>query len=168
MTLSHPALVHIPLGLSVGLPLLAAALLALTWTGRLSHRAWLLAAMLQVLVVGAGKLAEEYGEEDEERAELVAPESAIHEHEEAAERFMVAAGLTLVLLGLAGGLPAGNLAKGASVLATLGTLATAGAGYSAGSAGGELVHRWGAIAGDVKAPPAGGAAAGRQEEHDDD
>ncbi|HMV67970.1 MAG TPA: hypothetical protein PKA64_14080, partial [Myxococcota bacterium] len=138
MTLSHPALVHVPLGLSVGLPLLAVALLALTWTGRLPHRAWLLAAGLQLVVTGAGKVAEELGERDEEHAERMAPESAIHEHEELAEQFLASSAIPLVLLGLAGGLPAGQLARGAAVLGTLGTLVTAGAGYRVGHAGGEL------------------------------
>lgn len=166
MQLSHPALVHIPLGLSIGLPLLAAVLLALTWTGRLSHRTWLLAAMLQVLVVGAGKVAEEYGEQDEERAERVAPESLLHEHEEAAEGFMASAFFTLLLLGLAGSVPAGNVARGFGVAATLGTLVTAGMGVQTGKLGGELVHQWGAKAGEL--PLNAAAPASRTQQHDDD
>lgn len=37
----HPALVHVPLGLAVLLPLLTAGVAWAVWTGRLPIRAWL-------------------------------------------------------------------------------------------------------------------------------
>ena len=70
--------------------------------------------------------------------EAVVPEAAIHDHEEAAERFLVLAGVvTLVsLVGLGGG----TVGTAGRLIATVGTVVVLAAGVQVGEAGGELVY----------------------------
>lgn len=78
----HPDIVHIPIGMSVLLPLV---IIAFLWAERkdvVSPRAWLFVVGLQVLIAGSSFLAAQAGEQDEEVVEHVVPESAIEAHEE--------------------------------------------------------------------------------------
>jgi DNA polymerase-3 subunit gamma/tau len=93
----HPALVHLPLGLSMGVPLLIVALLL--------GRRWLSPAMvglvagLQALLFVGALVAQQAGQADEERVEGAGvSEIALEAHEEAAEAFIVLAGVTLLAL----------------------------------------------------------------------
>lgn len=76
----HPALVHFPIVLAVLAPLLAAGFLWAIHTSRLPARAWLAVVVLQAVIVGAGWLTAETGEEQEERVERVVRETTIEEH----------------------------------------------------------------------------------------
>lgn len=136
----HPAIVHIPLGLAMLMPVAAASFAWAIWTGRLGLRAWLGVVALQGLLVGSALVAINTGSSDEERVEQVVPEQALHQHEEFAEQFAWASGgamvlSALVLLGrrrsIAGALTA------ASVVATV---AVAGLALRVGHAGGRLVY----------------------------
>ena len=139
----HPAIVHLPLGLALVMPLIAAAFAWARWKGRAGRLGWSLAVLLQALVLVGGKVAEETGEDDEHRVEEVTGHAPVHEHEEAAERFVLAAAITtgvfVVTLALGGA-----AAHWLSLLAVLATLAVAGLGLQAGKLGGELVYHHGA------------------------
>ena len=101
----HPAVVHLPIALAALAPLaalLAAVAIRLDW---LPARAWLAVVLLQALLAGSAWLAIETGEDQEEKVEEVVGERHIHDHEEAAERFLavaIAAGL-VSSAGLLGG-----------------------------------------------------------------
>jgi len=53
----HPAIVHLPLGLAVLMPFIAAGFAWAVWTGRVRPRAWAAVVLLQAVLVGAGVVA---------------------------------------------------------------------------------------------------------------
>lgn len=168
--LFHPRVVHVPIALSVLMPLVAGGLGLAWWRGWLPARSWIVAVALQAVLLGSGVLAIRTGQAEEDRVERVVPESAIEEHEEAAEVFLWSAGgvLGVMALALAGARRRAGLPIAAA--ATLGTLVVLGLGYRTGKAGGELVYRHGAArayaAADVSPATEGaghGGARGRDE-----
>jgi hypothetical protein len=112
-------------------------------------------------------IAVETGEREEDTVEAVVAESAIHEHEEAAERFLALSGVLLVLTaaGLLRGLP-GRVARPAALA---GALALVGFGAQVGHTGGNLVYRDGAASAytDGPRPRPMATEAGRIEIDDD-
>jgi uncharacterized membrane protein len=168
-TLSHPAIVHVPLGLAIVMPLLAAVLAVAIWRGRLPRSAFAVVAGLQLLLVSAGLVALRLGHADAEGAERVAPEQVVDAHEEAAEAFeWVAIGVLVAAVVALAAPPRRFPALGA--LVTAGAVATAALGVNAGAKGGELVFRHGAGVERAALPaPAGEAgtvppAAGRDDD----
>lgn len=135
----HPMVVHFPIVLSVLLPLFAIGAL---WLARrrssTGARLWMIPAALAVAVAGSAFVATRTGEAEEDRVENVVAENALHQHEEAAETFLVIAGVVAVvaLFGFLGG----TIGTAARLLATAGSLAILLAGYRVGKAGGELVY----------------------------
>ncbi len=140
----HPAIVHLPLGLAMLMPLFAAGFAWALWTGRVRPGAWVAVVALQALLLGFGFLAINTGGAEEDRVEAVVPEAAIHQHEELAEQFVWAIGATLVLaaLVLVFRRPVASRALAAAVVAA--TLGVAGLGLRVGHAGGQLVYVHGA------------------------
>jgi len=164
----HPAVVHLPMALAVLLPLSALVALWAIRRGARPLRAWAAPVALAALLSGSSWLAMETGEAEEDRVEAVVPEAAIHTHEEAAERFLLLAGVvTLVSLT---GLAEGTVGSAGRVLGTVGTVLVLVAGVQVGKAGGELVytHHAGAA---YSASPASGIPAeeevGGRPERDD-
>lgn len=150
----HPAVVHLPIALAVLIPGFAVLGLVAIHKGVVPARSWALIVLLQILLVGSGWLALETGEHEEERVERVVAERFIEAHHEAAERFLVIAGLGLLACG-AGLLPGrrGGWGRMAGTLVTFGVLA---AGISAGHLGGELVYTHGAAGAYLDGPGAAG------------
>jgi uncharacterized membrane protein len=138
----HPAVVHLPIALAVLMPLLAAAAAFAIARGLLPARAWLVVAVLQLLLVGSAWTAVETGENEEERVERIVAEQHIEAHEEAADRFLIVAGVAALLL--AAGLLPDRLGRAGRVIGTLASLAVLAAAVSVGHSGGELVYRHGA------------------------
>lgn len=150
----HPLVVHMPIALTLLVPLFAVGALWAIRRGARPQRAWGLAtAMLGALLV-SGWVALQTGEREEDKVERVVSENAIHSHEEAAEAFLLATGAVLVLAaaGFLRGRP-GSVMRG---VATVGTLALVGAGWKVGHSGGQLVYSEGA--GMAYAGPSAGAA----------
>lgn len=134
----HPAIVHIPLGVALFLPIASLLLFLFYRQGGVGAR-WML-FLGQAVVFGGALLAMETGEQDEERAESLVNEAVIEAHEELAEGFV---GLSGGLLGLSllGAALYGR--RGGLILAGLGFLASAaqlGQGMRVGHAGGEIVY----------------------------
>ena len=136
----HPAIVHLPLGLAFVMPLLAVGFAWALWKGRAWPRAWVSIVALQAVLLGAGVFAMRTGEQEEERVERVVPDAALEQHEEYAEQFVWAIGVTLVLatLVLASRKPA--IAHALTLATVAGTLVVAGAAIRVGHAGGRLVY----------------------------
>jgi len=154
----HPALVHLPLGLAVLAPLLVAGLGWAVWTERLPRAAWLVVVLMTVAMAGGGYAAMLTGQDEEEVVEDVVPEAAIHEHEERAEMFVWAAGVTAVLALLGAALKPRGARRAAIAATFVGTLAVAGLGWATGEAGGELVYVHGAASAHTSPGQAGEAA----------
>ncbi len=106
--LLHPALVHLPLGLALAMPLFLLVLVVLDAKGKLTRQAWVLAMVLQLLITVGAFSAMKTGEAEEEHVERGIPEAALHEHEEAAEVFTWAS-VALLALSI---LPVLNLGAG--------------------------------------------------------
>lgn len=158
--LSHPAIVHVPLGLAVVMPILAAALTLAIWRGRLPPSAFAVVTGLQLVVVWAGLVAIRLGHADAARAERVMSEQVIDPHEEAAETFEWAAVGVLVAAAVALVVPARRVPT-LGALVTAGALAAAALGVNAGEKGGELVFRHGAGVQRTAPPGPAGATAAR-------
>jgi uncharacterized membrane protein len=167
----HPAVVHVPLGLALVMPLLLAALVWAIASGRLPARAWLVGLLLQGVVLGAAVVALRTGEQDEERVEGRASEAQIEAHEHAAQAFTFAAGGTFLAAAL--GLALRNRSR-PFLAAGFGTVvlsvAMLGFGIQAGHRGGQLVHGGGGLSAPGQGEPAGGEeqAVGRDARDTDD
>ena len=61
----HPAIVHLPLGLAILMPLVATGFAWALWTGRIRPRAWLAVVAFQALLFGSGIVATRTGEAEE-------------------------------------------------------------------------------------------------------
>ncbi len=92
----HPALVHLPLGLAFVLPVLSLGFSWALWKGHVRPRAWLAIVLLQGVLLGGGLLAMKTGQGEEKRVESIVPEPALERHEELAEQFLWATGITLL------------------------------------------------------------------------
>jgi uncharacterized membrane protein len=140
----HPAVVHLPIALAVVIPLLAVGGVVAIQSGFLPARAWIVAALLQVLLAASAWVAIETGEQTEERVERVLDEKHIDEHAEAAEWFACAATATALIF--AAGLASDRIARPARIAAALASLFVLATAVRTGHLGGELVYRHGAAA----------------------
>lgn len=140
----HPALVHLPLGVAIVAPILALAALIMWRSGRLARPVWWLVVGLQVLAPAGAYAALLTGEEEEERVEDFVDGAAIHEHEEAAEAFLISSAVVLALMVAAGLWKDERLARGIAGAAIVGGLVSAGLAMNAGHLGGKLVFVHGA------------------------
>ena len=140
----HPAIVHLPLGLAVLLPLLAGGFAWAAWTGRVGVNAWLAVIALQAVLVGSGYVAMRAGHAEEARVEKVVDESMIHEHEEMGEQFVWAAGATLALAVLVFVVRIPSATRPLMACMVLAAIVVAALAVRAGQAGGELVYVHGA------------------------
>lgn len=140
----HPLIVHMPIALTVLVPLFAIGALWAIRRGARVRLAWGIATGMLALLLTSGWVALQTGQGEEEKVERFVSEQGLEQHEEAAEGFLVATGIVLLLA--SGGFlrgRAGTLARG---VATVGTFALVGAGYNVGHTGGALVYREGAAA----------------------
>ena len=153
----HPALVHLPLGLALATPLLAAGIALAAWRGLLPRRAWIAVVALQALLVAGGVAALVTGEEDGERVEKLVGEDPVEAHEERAEAFVWAAGAVLAAAAAALVVPA-RAAGALAALSLAGMVAVAGLAIRTGQAGGELVYRHGAARAFAPGVAGGGPA----------
>jgi hypothetical protein len=134
--------VHLPIALTLLVPVFAFGTLVAIRRGARPLRAWgITTALLATLSLSAW-VSLETGGDQAERVEEVVPENAIHSHEEGAEAFLT---LSVVVLAVAGaGLVQGRIGSAARIAAAVGTLALVVSGYTVGHSGGALVYEFGA------------------------
>lgn len=153
----HPAVVHFPIVLVVLLPL--AALWAV-W--RLRHappgrRSWFLPMGVAIALALSAWAAVETGEAQEDRVERAVAERPFDAHEDAAERFLLFAGLTMLVMGL--GLAPGRVGRAGRALGLMAAVGLLVAGVRVGHTGGMLAYQHGAAAAwTASAAPDGSAA----------
>lgn len=147
----HPLVVHLPIALTVLVPLFAIGALVAIRRGAKVRSAWGLSFGLLAMLLGSAWMALQTGEREEDAVERVVSERAIHTHEEAAELFLVATGVVVAIAaaGFLGG-TTGRVARGA---AAVGTIALVGAGWNVGHSGGRLVYAEGAAQAYVNPAP---------------
>lgn len=152
----HPAIVHLPIALTLLVPVFAIGALVAVQRGGKVLRNWGIAAGLLAALSLSAFVSLETGEDQEEKVEAVVPEQAFETHEEAAQAFFV---MSLAVLGIAGvGLLNGRIGTVGRVVATAGTLALVVAGYNVGHSGGKLVYQYGAASAYTTATGTAGAA----------
>lgn len=162
----HPKLVHLPIALAMLMPLISGGIVVAWWRGWLSRRTWVIAVMLQAILLGSGLIAMRTGEADEERTEAIVPEAALEAHEAAATAFVAGTAIVLALAAAGVALRTERTARAAAAAATLGALVVVLLGYRVGEAGGRLVYQHGAAA--AYATPAGAPGSPPGPRHDDD
>jgi uncharacterized membrane protein len=136
----HPAVVHVPLGLAFVMPFLAAGFAWALWSGRVRVRAWVVILGLQAALFGAGLVAMNTGEREEDRVERVVPHAALERHEEYAEQFVWATGLTLMTAALVLVARRRAVAHALALATVAGSVVVGAAAIRVGHAGGELVY----------------------------
>jgi uncharacterized membrane protein len=149
----HPAVAHFPMALAPLMPVLALLAILAIQRDWLPVRAWAAIVLLQALLVGFAWFSIETGEEQEDRVEKVVERDVIHEHEEAAEAFIIAAAIALVAMG-AGLLPERNGRLG-RIAGTVLAVVVFALGANTGRLGGALVYEHGAASaytGDAERP----------------
>jgi uncharacterized membrane protein len=154
----HPLVVHIPIALSVLLPPLALAVLMAWKLEYMNPRTWHLVVALQAVLLIGGLAASRTGEADEEMVEEIVAHEDIEEHEERAEAFLIASGVTLVVALASSLLLRRRQAWAIAVVATVLMAGVMVLGVRTGHAGGQLVYVHGAASahiegGDPKARP---------------
>lgn len=138
----HPLIVHMPMALTILIPLFAlGALVAIRRKARVPVAWGLTIGMLALLLV-SGWVALQTGEGEEDKVERFVNENAVEEHEEAGKQFVYAAGAVLLLSGV--GLIRGPTGAAARVVVALATIGLVGLGYNVGHSGGGLVYGGGA------------------------
>ena len=162
----HPVIVHFPIVLVAFLPVVAVIALVLIQRGARARGTWAGVVALAAVLSLSAWVSVETGEEQEEAVERVVPEDAIHEHEEAAEAFLLLTlgGLLVLGVGLAPG-RVGRVGRFAGAVVTLGLLA---AGVNVGHTGGELVYTHGAAQAYVTSGRADRDGARRDDDERDD
>ena len=136
----HPAIVHLPLGIAALVPLFAIGIGLAIWKAILPRKTWTIVVVLQALLFSTALVALRTGEGEEERVEHRISARAIKAHEELAEQFVWAAGLTLAVSAAGLVLPVATAPTAFIAATVLATVATAGMGFRVGHAGGELVY----------------------------
>jgi hypothetical protein len=164
--------VHLPLGLAFVMPALALGFAWAVWKGQVRPRAWVALVALQALLLGAGVVAMNTGEREEDRVEAVVPSAALERHEEAATQFLWATGATLMLAALVLVFRRPPAARALAAVTVFGTVLVAVAAIRVGHAGGTLVYEHNAGAAYASAPAGVAAerdaAPPRRERTDDD
>jgi uncharacterized membrane protein len=138
----HPVIVHFPVVFVVLLPMFALVSLWAIRRGSRPSRAWLASVAMAAALAGSAWLALETGEAQEDRVEAVVSERALHDHEEAAERFLALSAVLLLVTGA--GLIPGRVGGVSRIAATVGALGLVVAGVQVGASGGDLVYEHGA------------------------
>lgn len=152
--LFHPKVVHLPIALATLMPLLATGVALAWWRGWFDRRVWVIVLLLQAALVGSGLVAMKTGEEQEERVEQIVAEEHIEAHEEAAEIFVWASAITLVVMVLPLVLREGQLRQASIVASCIAAALVLAFGFRAGEAGGRLVYQYGAAQAYVDAAAA--------------
>jgi uncharacterized membrane protein len=141
----HPAVVHIPVGLAMLMPAVFIGLYAFIQKEKLPAASFLIAVLLQTVLVVSAIASLRTGEAEEDRIEeagIPVPHEAIEEHENLAKMMTGAAIATLLLSGasLKESRFSGGLQLGAITL----SFAVTGLAITAGHHGGKLVYVYGA------------------------
>lgn len=147
----HALIVHMPIALTVLVPLFVLLAFGLGRRTLPAHKVWSLPVGMLALLLVSAVVAEKTGEREEDRVEKVVAREAIHEHEEAAELFVaITAGTLLVSVG---GLLSNRAGAALRLAGAAGSLLILAAEWKVGHSGGSLVYEHNAGAAYAPAPP---------------
>lgn len=140
----HPKIVHIPIALSLLLPLLASGVLLAWFRGALPKRAWWVVVGVQALLVLACFAAMSTGDSDSVIASRVVARGLIHAHEDAANFFLGATILTMVSAMAAALVRVERQSRALGIATVIVSLIAASLAFRVGHLGGDLVYQHGA------------------------
>ena len=138
----HPLVVHFPIVLAMLLPISMAVALWRIRKGTTPRRVWSVPVAFAAALALSAWVATQTGESQEDRVERVVARGVLHDHEEAAERFLVLSGVLMLVT--AAGFVRGNIGRAARLVSAAGALGLVVAGVQVGHSGGTLVYREGA------------------------
>ena len=141
---AHPQFVHLPLALSVLLPLLGGMLTLAWWRGWLVRRVWLIVTLLHATLTISAFAAMQTGETDERVVQKVVNQDLIRDHEEAAELFLWSTVVSLFLALIAMVAEEERIALRYAVYTVLVSSGSLYLAIDAGNQGGSLVYKYGA------------------------
>lgn len=162
----HPAIVHLPIALTLLLPLVIGGVYLLARRGLPIRTAWVGVVIGAALLGGSAWLAVETGEQQEDRVERVVSEGVLETHEGRASLFLGLAAGTLVLSLV--GLAKDRAGRYGRIAATVASLVLLPAGWLVGHSGGELVYRHGAAQAYIGNQPVTDPGNGRHNDDDED
>ena len=139
----HPIVVHFPIAIAFILPILALLFAFFIKTQKMKSSMWLIIVGLHLFTVGAGYLALETGENEEDTVAKIVDKDLIGEHEKYAEIFVgvtvVATAISIVAFFLQT-----NIQFYAQLANVIILVIAAFFAYETGEHGGELVYKHGA------------------------
>lgn len=145
----HPSIVHFPIALTFILPVLILIFAFMIKSKKMTHQTWLIIIGLQLATTITGYISLDSGENEEERVEKVLEKKLIQEHEEAAEIFVGATVIALVL-SVAAYFLRTEIQFFVQLAICLVSLVSCFLAYTTGKLGGELVYRHGAAGAYVR------------------
>ncbi len=138
----HPALVHFPIVLALLMPVVIASAWLVVHRTRRSRVPWAVVVGAAGALFLAAWLSVRTGQRQEDRVEAYVTRGALHEHKEAAERFLLMAGIALVIAPL--GMIGGRLGQAGRAATAIASAILAYSVVGVGRSGGHLVYRQGA------------------------
>lgn len=151
----HPAIVHVPLGLSMVLPFVALAVTIAVWRKWLPARSWLIVLLLQAAMVVGALVSHQTGQQEEDLVGGIVDDGPVMAHEEAAEAFLQSISALFVVSALVAFFSRSRYVSLGHAGITLGSLGVLFLGMTAGHAGGRLIFVHGAA--EAHLPSATGA-----------
>lgn len=138
----HPFLAHIPLVLTIFMPVILGVSVFFIAKNKVDPKAWWIAVAVQMVIVLSAYIALSSGEGDEELVIQFVSKKFISQHENMAEIF---SGLSVVLLGvmMVINFVQEKLAKKLRIIATVFSVIPLGVGLYAGRLGGEIAYAQG-------------------------
>jgi uncharacterized membrane protein len=138
----HPGIVHLPLGILIVLPFVAAMILYMLHRHGMDLKIWWIVILLQIFLAVGAFAAHQSGHNEEETVEKVVEKEHIEKHERAGDILLYSSILALVVgvVGLQNS-AAGRYSRYATLVISFILL---GAGMYTGKLGGEIVYVHGA------------------------
>lgn len=135
----HPAVVHIPIGLAVVMPLMSFIVAFGIRKGWFRVRTWTLILLLQLILVSSAFVAVETGEQQEDSTPLAVAQEKIDVHEDYGHWMLIAAAITFLLM-FAGLHPKRRVAEKLQWLSIAASLVVLFLAFQTGHSGGQLVY----------------------------
>ncbi len=159
----HPAVIHLPLGLAVILPLIVGAMAYALWREEIPRKAWALALALQGILVATVWAGMRAGAADLQKVQILVPSAQLQAHEAAAHALFTGSLVGLVVFAAVFAFRSAAARRAATVAAALASIAVACLALWVGRAGGSLVYTYGAA--EAHAPAVPGAAPSHVAQH---
>lgn len=140
----HPAIVHLPIGIAIVMPILTLLATIAIQRHWFTRKIWFIVTLGHLVILGTGFVALQTGENEENKVEPYVTESQIHFHEEKAEVFLWASGLTLAMSIAALAIRSSRFVVAARIVTIMLAFSTTVLALDAGRSGGELVYKYGA------------------------